>query len=171
TKQSALLFGPVIGLTGSRVQACLASPAPSVGVELEWLAIQSPGTDYKVSIQLRDSEQTIVSQVDELPRQGINPTRFWEAGEIVADHHTLPLPALLPSGTYTMYVCLYDSVSLQRLPVTDVSGMALPLAEVPLLTLTQEAGKDAQVLPIRSGDHTPSLDSSCDHRTTTAASD
>jgi hypothetical protein len=171
TKQSALLFGPAIGLIGSRVQACLASPTPYVGVELEWLAIQSPGTDYKVSIQLRDAEQTIVSQVDELPRQGTNPTRFWEPGETVADHHTLPLPALLPSGTYTMYVCLYDSVSLQRLPVTDARGEALPLAEVPLLTLTQEMGKEAQVLPIRSGDHTPSLDSSCERGTTATTSD
>ncbi len=162
TKPSTLFFGPAIGLVGSRAQACLASPAPFIGVEMDWLAIQSAETDCKVSIQLRDARQTIVSQVDELPRQGDNPTRFWEAGEIIADHHMLPLPHLLPSGTYTVYLCLYDSVSLQRLPVTDADGQALPLAEVPLLSLTQEAGKGVQLLPVRSGDHVPSLDSSCE---------
>lgn len=163
TRNSALVFGSAIGLVGSRVHACVASPAPLAEVELDWVAIQSPGTDYKVSVQLRDAVQTIVAQVDELPRQGDNPTRFWEAGEVIADHHTLPLPAMLPSGTYTMYVCLYDSVSLQRLPITETSGQTLPGAEVPLLSLTQEAGKELQIRPIGSGDHVPSLDFNCEY--------
>jgi len=138
-------FGSTIHLLGCAVDACLSRPDPRMEVDLEWEAVGQPDKDYTVSLQLRNAEQVIVAQVDAPPRQGINPTLFWQPGEIVNDHHSLPLPVGLAPGTYTLHVCMYDAATLQRLPVVDPAAQPLPNAEVPLLTLTKATDNAIQV--------------------------
>jgi tetratricopeptide (TPR) repeat protein len=113
-----------------------------------WLSSLRPGRsptaprliDYTVSIQLRDAAGAIVAQSDGWPRRGSYPTSLWEPGEVVADGHTLFLPADLPAGRYGLYACLYDLETLERLPVVDPGGRALPDAEVPLAMAIAGAG-------------------------------
>jgi mannosyltransferase len=82
-----------------------------VPLDLDWQAIDAPGTDYKVSWRLLDPGGRIVLQRDARPAAGFAPTTEWTAGAEMTDRYGMPLtPGLLP-GTYTIAVALYDARS------------------------------------------------------------
>ena len=59
------------------------------------------------------------------PRRNTHPTRAWDAGETVADHYEITLPAGLPAGSYQVRVGMYALDTLARLLVVDASGQRL----------------------------------------------
>ena len=60
-----------------------------------------------------------------MPRRWTYPTTFWAPGEVVNDPIPVPLAAI-PPGTYGLAVGVYDSVTMERLPVVDGNGHLQP---------------------------------------------
>lgn len=90
---------------------------------------------YKVFAHLLDAQGQAVAQVDWIPMLWGYPTTQWQPREIVADRLVLPLSAPLASGTYRLYVGMYDEESGQRLPITK-DGLPQPGDTVEMLSLT-----------------------------------
>jgi hypothetical protein len=77
---------------------------------------------YTIFIHALDAGGEIVAQFDAPPLNGLYPTDAWLPSQLIADTHTMTLPA----STRTLAVGLYDTASLARLPVTDRDGQRLP---------------------------------------------
>jgi 4-amino-4-deoxy-L-arabinose transferase-like glycosyltransferase len=93
-----------------------------IPIELYWQSDSTMATGYTVFVQLLGADSSVVSQSDATPGQGTRPTTGWIPGEIIADRHTLPLPDVLPSGSYRLITGLYDPLTGQRLPLVDPAG-------------------------------------------------
>ena len=61
-----------------------------------------------------------------MPQAGRHPTTHWLPGEVVADAYRLELPAGTETGEIEVHVGMYDWTTLDRLPVTDPEGGAVP---------------------------------------------
>ncbi|MCS7260335.1 MAG: hypothetical protein NZ765_06090, partial [Anaerolineae bacterium] len=94
-----------------------------------------PAEEVVVFVHLLDDQGNRVWGADSPPLGGLYPMREWQRDELVADPRPLTLPTLTP-GAYTLAVGLYRRENLQRLPVYDAAGQALPEARIPLMTLT-----------------------------------
>jgi len=126
-------LGPAIKLTGSTVQRPPARP-DTLTLTLFWQAVASPAADYTIFVHLRDEAGVTVAQADSQPLDGAYPTSRWQPPETIITPLTLPLPAVLPGGTYRLYTGLYRLDTLERLPVAnDSSGEnAIAVGEVTL---------------------------------------
>lgn len=102
---------------------------------LYWQAQQPNGRDYTVFAHLLDAQGHVVAQADGPPQQNRYPTSIWAAGEQIIDSHHIQLPEDLPTGSYQLFVGLYDPTTGERLPVTTADGRSLPDGRVPLLPL------------------------------------
>jgi len=83
-------------------------------------------------VHLRSAAGATVAQIDRPPINGDYPTSVWSAGEIVPDAITLPLPADLPPGKYTLVAGMYELASGQRLPVAGSPDNSVKLLELKL---------------------------------------
>ena len=105
-------FGDSIVLRGYS----MANNAGMLHLNLYWDAIASPTVDEKLFIHIIDSAGEVVAQADAPPVQGLYPTSFWDAGEMISDSREISLSDL-PAGSYKIRLGWYDPVSGQRLPV------------------------------------------------------
>ncbi len=113
-------FGAGIELLGYDLpEGATHAPGGTLPLRLYWRAQAALDADYKVFLHLVDLEGHILAQNDAVPAQWQRPTLGWAPGEIVVDTHELLLPAGTPPGTYQLLVGVYDSESLQRLPIED----------------------------------------------------
>jgi hypothetical protein len=104
-----------------------------------WQALAEMETDYRLSLQLRAPDDTIVVQRDgRLGDAGV-PTPLWGAGEVVPQQVTLGLGGLPASTSLSLYLAVYDPVSGTRLPVGAIEGEALNGDELFLGELTAAA--------------------------------
>ena len=62
------------------------------------------------------------AQHDSEPLEGGWPTTQWFVDYLIADSHTLDIPAETPPGAYQIEVGMYDTLTHARLPVTDAQG-------------------------------------------------
>jgi hypothetical protein len=104
-------------------------PGESVEVDLFWQARGAPGEDYLPSLELINSEGTSQAQLTEKPVAGTYPTAWWQAGELVRDPHTLPIPATVPPGQYDLTISLVRAADGQYVPY-EPGQTALELAPV-----------------------------------------
>ena len=91
-------------------------------MKLYWAPRGRPTRDYTVFVHILDSEGQLQGQADSPPTSGKYPTSVWDAGEVIADLHTLSLAPDLPAGEYRIAVGLYDPETGQRLQTIDESG-------------------------------------------------
>jgi len=108
------LFGDLAQLAGATLETGAAQEA--LTVRLHWDAQTTPTIDYTTFIHVVNSAGEIVAQQDQPPLAGFAPTHTWQPGQHIADVITLPLPADLPPGPYSVRVGLYAGES--RLPVS-----------------------------------------------------
>jgi 4-amino-4-deoxy-L-arabinose transferase-like glycosyltransferase len=91
--------------------------AISVGHRLEllsyWRVVQPPTADLTVFIHLLNEKGELVAQHDGLDVA----MRHLQTGDELAQLHTIPLPADLPPGNYSLRIGLYQSDTLHRLSV------------------------------------------------------
>ena len=100
-------------LTGYEYNQRVLAPGDALEVTLYWEALRDAPPDYLVVVSLCElpcadwmpALQTVVS-----PPQSA-PTSSWQAGQIVADPHTLTLDPTLPPGSYSIHVALIDAVT------------------------------------------------------------
>jgi hypothetical protein len=86
---------------------------------LHWQALTPIAQNYTVFAHLLDSTGILQAQQDNAPQQGRYPTSGWDAGETIIDPYTLPLPANLVPGDYTLRVGLYLAETGRRLPLKN----------------------------------------------------
>jgi len=103
-------------------------------VALWWRVHRPLGKAYTVFVHLLDDEGHLIGVGDGLPRGGAMPTDQWQAGDLILDEHTIPLPEGLPPSPslgrgaggegFRVGIGFYDSDS--RLPAWDAEGRPLP---------------------------------------------
>jgi hypothetical protein len=101
---------------------------------LYWQALRRLPTSYKIFIHLIDDAGNIVAQVDYVPQNWAYPTNWWEADEYVQDEVVLPITDL-PTGTYEMWLGLYDPDTNVRLVPHTVVAQPSNDNAIHLLTL------------------------------------
>jgi hypothetical protein len=100
-------------------------PGSLIPLDLQWLALADINEDYTVFVQVLDSQDAIVGQVDSWPLQGTYPTSQWQPGEIINDPYLIQLKPELALGPYRIHVGFYLLETLQRVAVVDENGAAL----------------------------------------------
>ncbi|GAB4568575.1 MAG: hypothetical protein Kow0047_21520 [Anaerolineae bacterium] len=116
---SQAIFGEAIRLLGYEVRPLSLSPGGELELVLYWQSLREIDEDLKVFVHLVDANGQIRAQSDRIPQGGKAPTVSWIQGEVIADRHTLALPADLPTGAYAIRVGFYDPLSWARLPLTS----------------------------------------------------
>ena len=81
-------------------------PGEVVAVDLFWQALTEPGEDLLPRLQLLDAAGQSLVEATAKPVAGTYPTAWWQAGELVRDPQSLPLPAALPPGRYRLVLSL-----------------------------------------------------------------
>jgi len=105
-------------LSGYSFTPAVARPGDTLLVTLQWQATAAMPIDYTVFTQLRDTAGRVAAQLDSQPASGTRPTSGWQPGETVLDRKAVLLPAVLPPGSYTLHVGLYNLATLQRLTLS-----------------------------------------------------
>jgi hypothetical protein len=108
TASADVAFGDVARLEGYAIEESGSVPGGVLPVTLFWRAGAETGISYWAFLHLVDESGRTVAQHDSPPAGGTLPTDIWVAGETVADHHEIALPADLAPGAYTLQVGLYD---------------------------------------------------------------
>jgi 4-amino-4-deoxy-L-arabinose transferase-like glycosyltransferase len=110
-------FGDAIELLAANLSATTAAAGDTVTLAVDWHVTVAPGRDLTTFVHLGEAGQPPLAQADAPPLNGFYPSRYWAAGEVIADGYTLLLPADLPAGRYPIWIGLYDSQSLIRVPL------------------------------------------------------
>ncbi|MBV7329380.1 glycosyltransferase family 39 protein [Chloroflexi bacterium TSY] len=117
-------------------------------VNLSWRVEHKPTREYKLSLRLLDSQQTILHQQDDFPVGTLIPSQVWNPGDQHLTHMALVIPADSPAQTYSITVELYDAVNLKPLPFTaealDDSSGPIEIAQFAL------SGNDYQLTWLNS---------------------
>jgi hypothetical protein len=113
------VFGDAIQLTDLRITKDTANRLAEV--VLGWRALDRPSKDYTTFVHLIDQEQTIVAQHDQPPGGSNNPTHLWAPSEIVRTSFPLQLPAGVELDDLMLRIGLYDPLTGERLPITNVT--------------------------------------------------
>jgi 4-amino-4-deoxy-L-arabinose transferase-like glycosyltransferase len=104
-------------------QAPCFKPGDALHVTLFWEAEAPMDVDYTVFFHIRDEQGGTVAQSDGQPLDGNYPTSRWRPGETIAQPLDVDLPPGLATGTYSLYVGLYQLDTMARLPLEgDQSG-------------------------------------------------
>jgi len=106
---SSLSVERIGSLLGADVSPVSLEPGGALGVTIYWRASGDVARDYTVFVHAVGPDGRVWGQSDMWPAQGYAPTTTWVAGEIIADEHVLMLDAGAPSGTYGLYIGLYDA--------------------------------------------------------------
>ena len=106
----------------------------TITIQLWWRAIAEVGEDYAVFVHLVDDRGTVVAQADGVPMAGRYPTSAWTPGERIVDMRVLPLPKELPTGTYHLWVGVYNPIDGQRLRVRGTGNDSISLGILQVAT-------------------------------------
>lgn len=106
-----LHFGDSIQLLGFTLpKGSVYQPGDSLPISLYWQTEVSLDHNYTVAWFLVDANNVpIVQGMDYQPAWGFSPTTSWHPNVPVWDNRALNLPADLPSGSYRLWVRLYQS--------------------------------------------------------------
>lgn len=117
-------FDDRLDLVGYRI---LGSETPAPGGTLELVTVwrvadQMPArdVDLRIFVHLLDDHSRLWSGED---RPDLEPAT-WESGDLLIQHHRLPLPADTPPGTYQLELGIYTAIRLQRLSIA-VDGVSI----------------------------------------------
>ncbi|VAW30589.1 hypothetical protein MNBD_CHLOROFLEXI01-1418, partial [hydrothermal vent metagenome] len=88
-------------------------------------------TDVVIFSQLLNEAGTPFAQRDSLEA----PSWDWQAGDLIAQIHPIPIPTETAAGSYSAIVGIYDRLSGARLPVLATDGVIGDFTAVPPLTI------------------------------------
>jgi hypothetical protein len=118
-------LGSDLTLLGYDLPSRSLSPGERLALPLYWRADRHPGTDYTVSVELRDAKGQAVARQEARPANGRYPTTEWQAGEVVRDWHELLLSSGIPPGLYELAITLQNGakeVGQASLGTVEISG-------------------------------------------------
>ena len=93
----------------------------SLQITLVWRAEETVALSYHVFTHLVDGNGVVWSQHDSIPAGGKRPTGSWRPGELLVDRHNIEIREVMPPGTYSLVVGLYNQ-SLPGMPKAAVVG-------------------------------------------------
>jgi 4-amino-4-deoxy-L-arabinose transferase-like glycosyltransferase len=102
-----------------------AKPGDVVTLKVQWLVETAPGIDYTTLVHLAETEKPPLATADNQPLTGQYPTRVWADGEVINDQYQLLIPEGVQNGRYPIWLGMYDSETITRLPLT-VDGKRQP---------------------------------------------
>ena len=111
-------FGGRIRLIGYDAQAGQGH----VTLELFWQTLQDALPNYSVSVRLKDRAGHYWARQEGEWIAGLLPTSQSAPRYVVRDPRTLPLPAGMPEGRYTLELYVYNPVSGEDLALVDPDG-------------------------------------------------
>jgi 4-amino-4-deoxy-L-arabinose transferase-like glycosyltransferase len=104
----------------------------SIDFQTHWLALDPIGAPRRIFVHVVDpASGKIVAQHDGLDA----PSRFWQAGDWIAQQHVLSITNDTPAGVYEMRLGLYDPDTGQRVLQTDYTRTQPPSDHIVLGTL------------------------------------
>jgi uncharacterized membrane protein len=117
-------FGDLIRLAGYSLQPSVAGlPQP---VSLYWQVAAKPERRYKYILRLveraADGSLRTLGEVEREPYEGDIPTTYWDPGKTIMEFVELPIVQEPTGGALSLALTLYDGETLEKLPVTTVSG-------------------------------------------------
>lgn len=124
-------FGETVRLEGYGLDSTISRPGRTIEATLFWRATGAPPPDLRVILVLRNAAGQEVAR-------GASPLGTLEPGAVRPRSHSLPLPAGLSPGEYTLWVGLEDG-----------AGRPLPLATRPE-ALAPGAPEDPRLAVLRS---------------------
>ncbi len=128
-------FGNNFALRGAEIPAN-ARTGDTLAIPFTWQAVSDSTEDWVQFLHFVHEETGALWNHDQQPLGARLPTRLWYEGLRDTEAWQITLPADLASGNYAIYTGLYRLSDLARLPVSDVDGLPLPDARVPLGYLT-----------------------------------
>jgi 4-amino-4-deoxy-L-arabinose transferase-like glycosyltransferase len=91
-------------------------------VTLYWQCLSEMSQTYTVFTHVLDSNDVIRGQIDRVPGVPTMRTTSWIRGEVIADPYEIPLDPEAPPGRYAVEIGMYDSTTMERLPVFNAQG-------------------------------------------------
>jgi hypothetical protein len=81
----------------------------TISITLTWHGLERvpPDRNWTVFLHLVDDAGEIVAEHNSIPQGGQMPMPLWTPGDWLEDTHPLTIPADLPPGDYTLRVGLY----------------------------------------------------------------
>lgn len=118
-------FGGLIAITGYAATKEILSQADNLSVTVNWQAIGHPTQNYIAFVHLLNEEGERLAGYDQPPAGARLPTRYWQAGDLIQSQFDLQLPQNLPTGSYQLWLGLYEegSQGAIRLPVTEAGSL------------------------------------------------
>ena len=145
-----LLLGESIALRGYTLDADAVEAGDILQLTLFWKAQQKPSARYKVFVQLLDSANHIVGQLDSEPGGNLLPTDIWQPGQVVTDRYGILIQPGTPPGEHRLIAGMYSLSTGERLPVQqdgDILGDHTTLGAV---TVTRPpAPPPVETLPLQ----------------------
>lgn len=109
-----------------------AEAGDELTLTLYWQVLEAPPVNYTQFLHLqREADAAFVAGFDEQPFGGRFPSVDWPADQALRDVWRIQLPPELAAGDYRLVYGLYNSQTLERLPLA-VAGAALPDGLLPL---------------------------------------
>ena len=105
--------------SGYRLDTKEVKAGVDLSLTLYWQTTRPLQTDYTIFVQVLNEAGVLVAQNDSQPLYGYFPTSQWPPEEIIPDRLTIPLPADLPPGVYTVIAGMYRLETLTRLAVAE----------------------------------------------------
>ncbi len=115
-------FGDQVALAGYDLSGVDFRPGDQVRLTLRWEGLASMVESYSIFVHIVDASNSLWTQTDGAPLDGLYPTIRWVPGEIVSDERALNLPTEVPAARYRLEVGIYLPESLEHLPVLDEAG-------------------------------------------------
>jgi hypothetical protein len=128
-------LGEDITLKRVRLAGYTVAPGDLLTAILIWETAREIDQSYTVFTHLLAPDQTIAAQQDNIPLYGIRPTMTWLPSEEMEDVYGLQIDEDLPPGDYELSVGMYDTETIERLPVYDPDSNLVPEARVVLGTI------------------------------------
>ena len=108
-------FGEALTLSG---YALTRPDANTVCLRLRWVVSSPPERDYTLMLHLLDAGGAALHIADRPPLDGLYPIGQWLPGQTLDDEHCVPQF----DGAVAVMIALYDSESMDRLPITLTTG-------------------------------------------------
>ena len=111
-------IGGAVQVTAVRVMPTQAQPDDTITVDVTWQVITPPQADWTTLLHLAPPNEPPLATGDSPPLAGSYPTRVWAAGQQFSDQYELTLPRDLAEGSYPLWLGMYRSDTIERLPLT-----------------------------------------------------
>ena len=125
SRRIGVTFGALIALESAALPDTVA-PDGVLPVVLQWRALGSIPSDYRVFVHLLDAAGERVAGSDGQPAQWRRAPSSGPDGEEIEDRHALALPADLPPGDYQVIAGIYLAATGERLAADGADGSPAP---------------------------------------------